>query len=60
MSAFAVAPPGSGARASRRPAVWAAFVAAFAILTLPDCCLHGRHVAGLGMDAFAFVCRGAR
>ena len=60
MTVFVIAPPGSGARASRRPAVWAALVAAFAILTLPDCCLKGRHVAGFGMDAFAFVCRGAR
>ena len=32
MSAFAVAPPDLGAQASRRPAVWAALVAAFAIL----------------------------
>ena len=60
MTVFAIAPPGLWARASRRPAVWAALVAAFVILALPDCCLNGRHVAGFGMDAFAFVCHGAR
>jgi hypothetical protein len=60
MTAFPSAPPGLPAQASRRPAVWAALVAAFMILALPDCCLSGRHVAGFGMDAFAFVCHGAR
>jgi hypothetical protein len=60
MTSFAVAPLALRARASRRPAVWAALVAAFAILALPDCCLNGRHVAGSGMDAFAFVCHVAR
>jgi hypothetical protein len=57
MTAFAIAPPGLRARARHRSAVSAALVAAFAILALPDCCLNGRHA---GMDAFAFVCHGAR
>jgi hypothetical protein len=60
MTAFAFRPPGFRARACHRSAISAAFVAAFAILALPDCCLNGRHVDGFGMDAFAFVCHGAR
>jgi hypothetical protein len=60
MTAFAIAPPRLRALARRRPPIFAALVAAFVILALPDCCLNGRHVSGFGMDAFAFVCRGAR
>jgi hypothetical protein len=60
LSAFAIPPPGLSVRARRRFAVSAALVAALVILALPDCCLSGRHVAGFGMDAFAFVCHGAR
>lgn len=60
MTAFAFRPPGLPARARHRPAISAALMAAFAILALPDCCLNGRHVAGSGMDAFAFICHGVR
>jgi hypothetical protein len=60
MTAFAFRPLDFRARARHRSAVSAALLAAFAILALPDCCLNGRHVAGLGMDAFAFACHGAR
>jgi hypothetical protein len=44
MTAFAEL--GRLARASRHPAVWAAPMAAFVTLALPDCCLDGRHVTG--------------
>jgi hypothetical protein len=60
MTAFALAPPGLRIRAPRCTAVAGALVAAFVILALPDCCLNGRHAAGFGMDAFAFVCHAAR
>jgi hypothetical protein len=60
MTAFAFCTLGLRAQARRLPAVSVALFAAFAILALPDCCLNGRHVAGSGMDAFAFVCHGAR
>jgi hypothetical protein len=60
MTFFAIAPRPLRARASRRLAVSAALAAGFVILALPDCCLNGRHVAGSGMDAFAFVCHVAR
>jgi hypothetical protein len=60
MTAFAIALPGLQTRAPRRAALAAGLVAAFAILALPDCCLNGRHVAGVGMDALAFACHGAR
>jgi hypothetical protein len=60
MTAAAIVPPDLPTPAPPRRAIWAALVAAFAILALPDCCLSGRHSAGLGMDAFAFVCHSAR
>jgi hypothetical protein len=60
MTTLAISPLGLGARARRRFAVSAVLVATLVILALPDCCLSGRHVSGSGMDAFAFVCHGAR
>jgi hypothetical protein len=68
MTAFSTTGPGFPRRAasfrfahwaSFRFAHWTAFALTFAVLTLPDCCLNGRHRAGLGMDAFAFVCHAA-
>jgi hypothetical protein len=60
MIPLAISPLGLGARARRRFAVSAALAATLVILAAPDCCLNGRHAAGSGMDAFAFVCHGAR
>jgi hypothetical protein len=62
MTAFTPASPSFSLslRALRRSMAGAAFAAAFLMLALPDCCLTGRHVDGFGMDAFAFVCHGAR
>jgi hypothetical protein len=60
MTAFSTTGSGFPRRAaSFRFAHWTAFALTFAVLTLPDCCLNGRHRAGLGMDAFAFVCHAA-
>jgi hypothetical protein len=57
MTPLVMAGPGFPRRvASFRFAYWSAFALTFAVLTLPDCCLNGRHRAGLGMDASAFVC----
>jgi hypothetical protein len=60
MIAVALAPPVVRLRALRHSATLLAFAAAFLLLTLPNCCLTGRHIDGLGMDAFAFVCHGVR
>jgi hypothetical protein len=60
MTTLAISPLGLWARARRRFAVSTALAAAFVIVAAPDCCLNGRHVVGSGMDAFAFVCHGAR
>jgi len=35
-------------------------LAAFVILagvSLPDCCVSGRHLFGAGMESFGFICR---
>jgi hypothetical protein len=56
MTDFALRPPRLRARARHGSSVSAAFV----ILASPDCCLNDRHVAGSEMEAFAFVCHGAR
>ena len=50
----------SPVRAAPQAALWTAFLLALAALTLPDCCLTGRHTAGVGMAAFAPICRAAR
>ena len=43
-----------------RFALWAALATACLALTLPDCCINGRHAFGLGMDALAPICLAAR
>jgi len=35
---------------------WLALALALALSTLPDCCLLGHHVHGLGMEAFGVIC----
>jgi len=35
-------------------------VLALAALSLPDCCLTGRHAVGFGMEIFAPICSAAR
>lgn len=40
--------------------LWAAFAAALFALTLPDCCLSGRHAAGFGMELYGSICHAAR
>ena len=47
-------------RSAPRFEIWVALGLAFAALTLPNCCLNGRHAVGIGMDTFAPICRAAR
>jgi len=36
---------------------WLALFVVLAGITLPDCCLTGRHMHGAGMEAFGAICR---
>jgi hypothetical protein len=36
---------------------WPALAIVFAALALPDCCLNGSHMYGLGMGALGPICR---
>ena len=61
MTAFALAAPiFRHSLGAPRAAVWAALALAFAALTLPDCCLNGRHTAGFGMELYGPICHAAR
>ena len=36
---------------------WLALLVVLAGIALPDCCLNGRHIFGVGMDSFGPICR---
>ena len=36
---------------------WLALLVVLAGIALPDCCLNGRHMLGVGMDGFGPICR---
>ena len=36
---------------------WLAALVILAGISLPDCCISGRHLFGAGMESFGFICR---
>ncbi len=60
MTAFAQTTPRADlSRFLRAPRAehWLALFLVLAAMALPDCCLTGHHMFGLGMESFSPICR---
>ena len=44
-------------RAHHRAEHWLALFIVVAGMALPDCCLNGHHLFGVGMESFGPICR---